>query len=591
MAHALLDNALFLRKIGWSVIPISPESKRPLVKWKPYTREIADEDTVRGWWQRWPRASLAVVTGTVSGLAVVDVDPRHGGDIEAWERAHPAGSVVKTRSGGRHFYYRADEPVRNSVGKLGPGIDVRGESGYVLVPPSKGYEWLTWHALGPMPTLDIPDDPKVEVKEHWIEKLLRGVSYGERNGACARLAGYYLGKHMPTDVVVQQLIAWNRLNDPPLPDREIRQTVESVARTAIDKQAFVSLDDGAADIGSYDVITFDKYLAKYGHQTVSWMVKDWLPAETVGMVVAPPGSYKTWLLQDLAVSVATGLPFLGQYEVGQPGPVLFMQQEDWHGQIAHRFALIATHRAEMRPPTIEGDRLMLTIPPQVRIYLHEHRRFRFDDEQVVQAWVDQIRKIRPRLVVLDPLYSAGAVDDFMAGTAKAMFLFKSIRDQFGTTFLIAHHTRKKERAGGGAGRPVEAGAPNREDVWGSQFLNAWIETGWQVRRREQLGTATILRHFKVQSEAATAVVSFNIDTTQLPTKYDVAVRESKGDDAEEGPDIMRLLEINGTMTVGALQKATNLPRTTLYRRLENLTVAGVIEQSAQGYTLAERLDT
>lgn len=303
------------------------------------------------------------------------------------------------------------------------------------------------------------------------------------------------------------------------------------------------------------------------------------------MVVAPPGSYKTWLLQDLAVSVASGLPFLGQFPVRQ-GKVLFMQQEDWHGQIAHRFSLIAARRAGLVQPRIEGDNLIFRAPPAIPIFVDEERLFRFDDEKIVGEWSAWMERVRPSLVILDPLYSAGSVDDFMAGTARSMFLFKHMRDRLGTTFVIAHHTRKSTKDG-----PRNAG-PEREDVWGSQFLNAWIETGWQVRKREELGSATILRHFKVQSEAAKAIVSFNIDTTQMPTKYDVAVREAKeGDDKEEEkPDIVRVLEIKGPVNVAGLVRATGLPRATVYRRLDNLTKAGVVAKDGDKYVLTESLD-
>jgi putative DNA primase/helicase len=114
--------------------------------------------TIRRWLERqWPgRCNLGIATGQVSGLVVIDVDPRHGGlkTLAALERELgplPTDTPrVRTGSGGLHVYlaYPTDgSSIRNSEGLLGPGIDVRGDGGYVLCPPSrtnKGlYQWLT----------------------------------------------------------------------------------------------------------------------------------------------------------------------------------------------------------------------------------------------------------------------------------------------------------------------------------------------------------------------------------------------------------------------------------------------------------------
>lgn len=602
--NALLAAALsYVRERKWSVIPINPSTKRPLVKWKEFTHRLPTDDEIKDWCvpRHGRRPDLAVVTGRISGVAVVDIDVGRGGDAEKWLAQRPTSLVTDTRRGGVHCWYSIPRDgsvlVRNSVDTIGPGIDVRGEGGYVLAPPSEGYKWRSdgdmssWHDLE-VPPHEFRD--RITSSEHWIERALRGVGHGERNHVCARLAGYFISKGSPPDVVTQQLIAWNRLNDPPLPDSEIRTTVDSVARTARDRfRVTPRLDEEGEDSG-YSLVDLATYICKYGQTKVTWLVDRWLPNETVGMVVAPPGSYKTWLLQDLALSVAGGFPFLGQFEVKNPGPVLFMQQEDWHGQIAHRFALIASRRISLKEPSLEGDILSFQAPPKIPVHLHEHRRFRFDDEEIIQSWVEKVRAIRPRLVILDPLYSAGSVDDFMAGTARSMFLFKSIRDAVGSSFLIAHHTRKQSRQNGNGKAVRGSDAPEREDVWGSQFLNAWIETGWQVRRREELGSATIVRHFKVQSEAPRATVSFHIDTTQRIGKYEVGVKEhlpNEGEPRTEEGDLVRLMEVHGRMSVVRFVEMTGLARASVYRRLENLLKAKVVEKVGNYYELTEKMDT
>lgn len=602
----------YLRERQWSVIPLSPRTKRAMVKWKQFARRLPTEREVRAWWTKYPDANVGIVTGAVSNLVVIDIDPEKGGDAFAWRKEYPTELSSVTGRGGAHFFYSypaGATVVHNSANRLAQGVDVRGDGGYVAAPPSihengKPYVWMDRGEPSDVP-LELfmrssengnsnGAEPRVD-SEHWLQRILQGVKHGERNDASARLAGYLLGKKIPRDVIVQQMLAWNALNDPPLSKSRIEQTVDSVAQTAADNAArrpTFELEQSESDepVGAYDTIRLDAYLAKYGSVPLTWIVKDWLPEQTVGMVVAPPGSYKTWLLQDLAISVATGMPFLGRFAVEKRGPVLFMQQEDWHGQIAHRFSLIASRRAGMSLPRMKGDEMFVHFPPDIPIHLHEQRRFKFDDEEVVNAWIEKIRAIRPSLVILDPLYSAGSVEDFMAGTAAAMFLFKSIRDSLGTAFLIAHHTRKTARVQPGMRSQVAESAPEREDVWGSQFLNAWMETGWQIRRREEAGTATIARHFKVQSDSLRAVLGFKIDTTQTPGKYEVHVQDTKPGEKEKGVDLVALIEEQGPSTASQLASASGMHRASIFRRMQNLQKAGMVVCIKNKYHLQDSLE-
>lgn len=118
-----------------------------------------DPARIKAWWRTWPAANVGIRTG--GGLAVVDVDPAHGGaaSVDALESAHgrlPDTMAVRTGGAGLHLYFAADGAVRNSAGALGPGVDVRGEGGYVVAPPSRHasggrYRWAGTAALAPLP--------------------------------------------------------------------------------------------------------------------------------------------------------------------------------------------------------------------------------------------------------------------------------------------------------------------------------------------------------------------------------------------------------------------------------------------------------
>lgn len=141
-----------------------------------------DQDTIRRWWGRWPNANVAIRTGEVSGLVVIDIDPQHDGceTLDRLVREHrqlPTGPAVRTGSGGQHlFFAHPGETVRNSAGtRLGPGIDIRGDGGYVIAPPSRhrsgdSYQWERH-------TLELPALPA------WVLSLTRDPPPSPRSGS------------------------------------------------------------------------------------------------------------------------------------------------------------------------------------------------------------------------------------------------------------------------------------------------------------------------------------------------------------------------------------------------------------------------
>ena len=95
---------------GWSIIPIRPVDKRPLVRWEEFQHRHPSEAEARAWFCGCPEAGIGIVTGTNSGLVVVDIDVRHGGDgaLEHLEREHGRLATTvecRTGGGGRHLYF------------------------------------------------------------------------------------------------------------------------------------------------------------------------------------------------------------------------------------------------------------------------------------------------------------------------------------------------------------------------------------------------------------------------------------------------------------------------------------------------------
>jgi len=146
----IADIAIKYLKRGYSVIPIKPGiEKKPLIDWQQFQKRRATPAEVTAWWKRWPNANIAIVTGRISKLFVVDAD-----SVDALEflLQHLPKDLetpqVRTPRGGWHFWFTYPDNVelRNTTSSIFPKLDTRGEGGYVLVPPSiinnKKYTWI-----------------------------------------------------------------------------------------------------------------------------------------------------------------------------------------------------------------------------------------------------------------------------------------------------------------------------------------------------------------------------------------------------------------------------------------------------------------
>lgn len=140
-----LHAALTYARRGWRVVPVPPGSKVPTITaWQK--EGTTDEARIRHWWTTAPDHGIGIVCGEASGLWVLDVDVAgdKAGDETLAELIDAHGPLpdtyeVVTGSGGRHIYLKwpQGQIIRNSAsGALGPGLDVRGEGGFVVAPPS-----------------------------------------------------------------------------------------------------------------------------------------------------------------------------------------------------------------------------------------------------------------------------------------------------------------------------------------------------------------------------------------------------------------------------------------------------------------------
>jgi hypothetical protein len=594
MVNSVLAQANEYIDQGWSILPVKPSEKRPyMTNWLQYQHTRATKEMADSWFTSLTGAGVGMVTGRISGVVVLDVESYCSIPIDELLRRYPTQMISRTGTGGYHLFYLYPNGVSKIANRVGifEGADIRADGGFIVLPPTrhpngKLYEWVKKGPLGVFPKalLDIQSQPKVQ-GDGWITEALRGVSEGGRNDACARLAGYFFHKGLNADIVEALLTEWNERNDPPLPMREIRTTIKSIERSSAGMGGqFTSLeyeDDTkptarTPENSTFDLLRMRDYVKGYGGEGATWLVQDWLPDKSITFLVSPPESYKTWILLDLAVSISTGLPFLGQARINKTGPAMIIQQEDSHGGLTERLALIAEQKMGMAA-NLGNEAWQIPCIPDLPIYIHPSRMLRFDNDKVLKELEEQIKTIKPRVILIDPLYSTtSGVDNYMADLANQMMILKTWRDKYGCSFVLAHHSKKN----------LDPDSTAREDSWGSQFLNAFLEAGWQVRRNQKLAPNEVVvrRHSKVMGNQAPISLTFDISTS-YPMRYQVTARQYETQAAPTpAPAQAYILEAfdGREFSQKDVINVTGKSPSTVSRQIKQLEATGAIEKMPNG---------
>ena len=248
----LAASALELAGRGKPVFPCKPDKA-------PHTsRGFKDATThparVRAFWNCHPDARIGMPTGRGSGVFVVDVDRLQA--LGELPRELPETLTIRTPGGGLHYYFNYVEGLTNKRGTLPGGIDIRGEGGYVIVPPSDGYtvehrapvadppEWLlellrgeparsTGNGRGPRGTFDVEGGPIHEGgRDETLTRIAGRLHDGTRDGA--RLEEDLLNVNEARCV-------------PPLPPEQVRKIARSVYR-------YEPCRRGAPDAGTVEAL-------------------------------------------------------------------------------------------------------------------------------------------------------------------------------------------------------------------------------------------------------------------------------------------------------------------------------------------------
>ena len=440
----LLEQARLYTRLGWKVLPLysivngccscgdpkcSSPGKHPF---SPLvTNGVKDAsaklDFIEGWFER-KDLNIGICTGPESGLVVLDVDPRHGGDVSLQDFEVPETPMVITGGNGLHYYFRHPEglPLRNSAGTLAAGLDTRGLNGYVVAPPSLHvsggqYRWQLDPSVVELADCpdwiaqqkNVPDKPVLHATGQVIPE-------GKRDSTLTSLAGTMRRKGMTENEIQAALTEANQDRcRPPLPDKDVQRIAKSVSRYEPQTPNVQPVLIRMSDVESREV---------------QWLWRGRVALGRISLLVGMPGMGKSFLTAYMASRVTTRSP----WPEGSPcpmGSVILISAEDDPGDTirprldAHHADPARVHLLSMVVKKEKGKTRELM--------------FTLQDLEALESSLQQIPDCK--LIVIDPIGSflGAKTDAYRDNEVRGVLApVAQLAEKYGPAVVIVAHRRK-----------------------------------------------------------------------------------------------------------------------------------------------------
>lgn len=417
----------YVETYKFSVIPLKPNSKEPLIDWKPYQTRFPTPEELRKWFLN-TENNIGIVTGKISNLSVLDVDVK-----ELSVGVFSPISVITMR--GKHIYFAFNGEV-NSASKIAEHIDVRGEGGYVVAPGSvvNGFKYrfispcIEIRRLTPFPKelLNVPavvsDNGGANVNKQkikpldWISEALEGIREGNRNATFTSIAGRLHRDRHSQSVIMALLSPHAALHSFPL--EELNNVVQSITRYRTGNEEHTQENTGE------DIETFLE-----GEETVEWIVPNVIAKSSIGFCAGLPETFKTWILAELAIEASRGGTWLGIKT--KRTKVLFIDQERFAGETRRRFKKMLLAKG------LTGKDL------HNNLFIQTGSSVRLNLEESFQAFRRKLEEIRPELIIVDSFATFSTVaENDRQEVQKVIEKIKQLRQEFGCTILMIDHEGK-----------------------------------------------------------------------------------------------------------------------------------------------------
>lgn len=468
----LKEWAIKYAKLGLAVFPLQEKDKHPATNngCLDATTEIRQ---IELWWRKNPHYNIGIATGQKSGGLVaidMDVDKEKGKDgyhtFTSWcddnALVLPDSWLSITGRGGYHLFYKSAYPIQNKVGWL-DSVDVRGDGGYVVVPPSVHpngtlYQWEDSPDDTELITTDdmdvafIFDSIAVSNRQEKSQPLNipNEIPEGRRDETMFKLACKYQALGMSDAAMLAALLEENKARcKPPLTDKEIKRKVEQAQKY----QKGEVVEVGGKEVAQRktygknnrkieETITEDDLnmptLADFEIRQKKWLVPNYIPEGCVTLLCSDGGIGKTTLWCDTLAAFTTGRLTIFEKALGIPfqtgieRSVMYFSKEDPTEEVLKQKLINAG-----------ADERMI-------------RCFGLDDERLTKVWYGSllldklVEKYRPDIVVFDTLqaFLPDGVDMAKRKDMRdALNPLNKLGAKFGTAFLMIMHTNKSNSSG------------------------------------------------------------------------------------------------------------------------------------------------
>lgn len=438
---SMVDWALFYHSQGLSIIPV--QGKIPLIKWSTYQERRASEEEIKQWWARWPEADIGCITGSISNKLVLDIDGAQG-FAATKEMDFGITRVVKTARGKQyHYQWQGPGSYKTTLAGVLPEVDVRGEGGYVKLPPSKfsgglgRYEWING--------LDVPlaecpqwlielmsskQRNKLDIRESgesWLKEKLDSIAPDShnRNAILTSIAGR-LRKEGWNEKDMYLLLE-PHAERVSFEKAELRTICNSVSGYAPSTR--IDLQTEAQSVSDEEIVVPSQVLSQ--KSKVNWLIDPKLVSvNSLSFIVGLPKACKSWILMDLALALATGTQWMGKFPC-KASKVIYLDQERAKDSTIERFNQLIGGRG------IDAEIL------DKNLFIKPQSRTKIDLPHSYSAFDRLLEKFKPDIVLVDSFKKFHSKNELATQDMQAVFTqLDGLRDKHGCSFVFIHHETK-----------------------------------------------------------------------------------------------------------------------------------------------------
>lgn len=491
--NPVLAAALQYSRRGWCVVPLKERSKQPSIDWKAFQTRKPTEDELRGWFKT-GRENIALVCGSISGLVVVDLDGQEGIDEAAKLGLRSPLNVVTGK--GRHLYYKHPGGLVNNAVRLAPGIDLRADGGYVLLPPSvhpngHSYAWQG-NISSPLNLYKALAEQTRRVLapvngQGWLSEAFAGLKEGNRNNTFTKIVGrlHYDG-WQPNDI--KGFLA-PHATACAFPEAELDIIIASITskpRTTVTRKSN-GLTSSVAGGGLQSAAKI------MGRPPISWLIDGVVPSGTTLILGGLQGIGKSYVFLDTALELTRpeANTVFGRGE-GNVTSILYIDEENGENLLGDRLRALLRHK-----PNCNLEAIKFVVDGRLSV----------SDPAGFARFVAYVKECRPKVIFIDSLVQIhnAAENDSIAMT-DVFNKLKEIREISGATIFLLHHESKMVYS-----KEKDKEAPTAGDLRGSNAIAASVETIFTLRERKGL---LILYHTKARFAEAKVSMMLSLSKTE-----------------------------------------------------------------------------